>query len=89
MSYFMNKTFTIILPVYNEEDNLQRVEKELSNYIKTCPVKADVLIVNDGSSDNSLQIIENICLHNTNFSFITFEKNYGLSTAIKAGFDHV
>jgi glycosyltransferase involved in cell wall biosynthesis len=85
----MHRTFTIIVPVYNEEDNLQRVEKELSNYIKTCPVKADVLLVNDGSSDKSQQKIEKICSNNTNFSFITFKENKGLSAAIKAGFDHV
>jgi glycosyltransferase involved in cell wall biosynthesis len=85
----MNKTFTIIVPVYNEADNLERVEKELSEYLKSCPVKADVLLVNDGSSDNSQQIIENICSNNTGFSFITFKENKGLSAAIKAGFDHV
>lgn len=85
----MHRTFTIIVPVYNEEDNLQRVEKELSNYIKTCPVKADVLLVNDGSSDKSQQKIEKICSNNTDFSFITFKENKGLSAAIKAGFDHV
>jgi glycosyltransferase involved in cell wall biosynthesis len=85
----MNKTFTIIVPVYNEADNLESVEKELSEYLKSCPVKADVLLVNDGSSDNSQQIIENICSNNTGFSFITFKENKGLSAAIKAGFDHV
>jgi len=85
----MHRTFTIIVPVYNEEDNLQRVEKELSNYIKTCPIEADVLLVNDGSSDKSQQKIENICSNNIDFSFITFKENKGLSAAIKAGFDHI
>ena len=85
----LKKTFTIIVPVYNEEDNLQRVEKELSKYIKTCPVKADILIVNDGSSDNSQKIIEEICSKNDDFSFLSFKENRGLSAAIKAGFDFV
>ena len=85
----LKKTFTIIVPVYNEEDNLQRVEKELSKYIKICPVKADILIVNDGSSDNSQKIIEEICSKNDDFSFLSFKENRGLSAAIKAGFDFV
>jgi len=85
----MKKTFTIIVPVYNEEDNLLRVEKELSNYIKNCPVKADILLVNDGSSDKSQKIIEEICAKNNDFSFLSFKENRGLSAAIKAGFDHI
>jgi glycosyltransferase involved in cell wall biosynthesis len=86
---FTYKTFTIIVPVYNEEDNLFRVELELSKYIKKCAIKANILFVNDGSSDNSQKIIEDICSSNSNFSFITFKENKGLSAAIKAGFDHV
>ena len=85
----INKTFTIIIPVYNEEDNLFRVELELSKYIKNCPMQADILFVNDGSSDNSQNLIEDICSKDPLFSFIQFKENRGLSAAIKAGFDHV
>ena len=85
----INKTFTIIVPVYNEEENLFRVELELSKYIKNCPLKADILFVNDGSSDNSQNLIEDICSKDSLFSFIQFKENRGLSAAIKAGFDHV
>ncbi len=84
----MNRTFTIIVPIYNEEDNLRRVEKELLNYMNICPAKANILLVNDGSSDNSQQLIETICSGNSSFSFISFDKNNGLSSAIKAGFDY-
>lgn len=78
--------FTIVVPVYNEEDNLQRVEKELSKYLKIASKKTKVLFVNDGSKDNSQQLIEEICKNNPDFSFIQFEKNCGLSAAITAGF---
>ncbi len=78
--------FTIIVPVYNEEDNLDRVEKELSNYIKIASKKTKILFVNDGSKDNSQQIIERICANNTDFTFISFKENRGLSAAITAGF---
>ncbi len=85
----MNHEFTIIVPVYNEEDNLLRVEKELNNYIKIATKKTKVLFVNDGSTDNSQCLIEQICSNNLNFSYLLFEKNFGLSAAIKAGFDAV
>jgi len=85
----MQEELTVIVPVYNEEENLKRVEKELSEYIKIAHVPTTVLFVNDGSKDNSQKIIEEICISNPDFSYINFEKNCGLSAAIKAGFDHV
>ncbi|WP_339702087.1 glycosyltransferase family 2 protein [uncultured Marixanthomonas sp.] len=81
--------FTIIVPVYNEEDNLERVEEELLAYMKIATKKTAVLLVNDGSSDNSQSLIETICSKNEAFNYISFKENRGLSAAIKAGFDHV
>ena len=85
----MPEALTVIVPLYNEEDNLKRVEKELAEYIKIAHVPTQVLFVNDGSSDNSQKIIEDICNSNPDFKSISFEKNCGLSAAIKAGFDYV
>lgn len=84
----MKYEFTIVIPLYNEEPNLLRVEQELDNYIKKAPVKTCVLFVNDGSTDKSQQLIQEISGRNTNFKFISFDRNYGLSAAIKAGFDY-
>lgn len=85
----MNYEFTIIVPVYNEEDNLLRVEKELKAYCDIALKKTRILLVNDGSSDNSQALIEDICTRQSDFEFIQFRENRGLSAAIKAGFDHV
>lgn len=79
--------FTIIVPVYDEEENLTRVERELLAYTKIASKKTSILFVNDGSKDKSQQLIEEICHRNEAFHFISFDKNYGLSTALKAGFD--
>ncbi|MFD2541995.1 glycosyltransferase family 2 protein [Lacinutrix gracilariae] len=84
----MNFVFTIVVPVYNEEDNLLRVEKELLAYTKIAIKPTKILFVNDGSKDKSQEIIETICNRNTEFSFISFKENRGLSAAIKAGFDY-
>lgn len=85
----MNKTkeydFTIVVPVYNEEDNLKRVETELGGYLPKCPLKACVLLVNDGSRDRSLAMIKEICSRHADFFFISSTRNHGLSTAMKAG----
>jgi len=84
----MDYKFNIIVPVYNEEDNLERVEKELLAYTKTAMVPTTILFVNDGSKDQSQDLIDDICSRNENFNYILFEENRGLSAAIKAGFDY-
>jgi len=82
-----NYDLTIIVPVYNEEENLDRVEKELKNYLENGKTKAKVLFVNDGSKDKSQLMIEDICQNNEGFSYILLAQNMGLSAAIKAGID--
>ena len=84
----MSYEFTIIVPVYNEEDNLARVEEELLAYTKIASKTTKILFVNDGSKDKSQQLIEDICQRNDAFFYILFKENRGLSAAIKAGFDH-
>lgn len=84
-----NYQFTIIVPVFNEEENLVRVEKELLDYCKVALYPTAILFVNDGSTDKSLAMLQDICHRNAAFSFISFDRNYGLSAAIKAGVDHI
>lgn len=81
--------FTIIVPVFNEEDNLIRVEKEMLDYLKVAVKETEILFINDGSTDNSQKIIEIICKRNEKFHFLNFKENKGLSAAIKAGFDFI
>ncbi len=79
---------SIIIPVYNEEENLDRVAEVFEKYFQTAKIASKVIFVNDGSKDNSLQIIRSINKANPLFTYISFEKNRGLSAAIKAGFDY-
>ncbi|MGN1253257.1 MAG: glycosyltransferase [Prevotella sp.] len=89
----MNETakyeFTIVVPIYNEQDNLSRVEEQLSRFLPTSRMKACVLLVNDGSSDDSLKLMKEICQRQPDFFYISSNENHGLSTAMKAGIDTV
>jgi len=84
----MDFEITVIVPVFNEEDNLERVYQELSSYIGTAEKKVKVLLVNDGSTDGSLAKVREICIRDNRFFYCSFDRNYGLSAAIKAGFDY-
>jgi len=80
--------FTIIIPVYNEEENIYTLEEKLRQFLPHSLLPACILFVNDGSKDNSLHRINEICVRNTPFFYISLEKNGGLSAALKAGIDH-
>jgi glycosyltransferase involved in cell wall biosynthesis len=80
--------FTIIVPVYNEEENIYILEEKLRQFLPHSLLPACILFVNDGSKDNSLHRIKEICDRNNPFFYISLEKNGGLSAALKAGIDH-
>ncbi len=82
-----NYTLTIVVPVYNEEDNMPRLEEKLSAYVRQAPVSTCILFVNDGSTDHSLERMREICARHEAFFFCNLAKNGGLSTAMKAGID--
>lgn len=88
----MNKTInyqlTIVVPVYNEEDNIYSLEQKLGEFLPNSICTACVLFVNDGSRDNSKQRIMEVCARNKDFFYMDLAKNSGLSAAMKAGIDY-
>lgn len=87
----MNKTahyqFTIVVPVYNEEDNIYALEKTLTAFLPQSLCTACVLFVDDGSKDNSLERIKEVCARHEAFFYLALARNGGLSAAMKAGID--
>lgn len=79
---------TIVVPVYNEEESLPRFFLELDDFAMKSPVPLLVVFVNDGSNDQSLQLLAEECARRDYCSSLSLDRNYGLSTALKAGIDH-
>lgn len=79
---------TIVVPVYNEEDNIANLCRRLGDYLPKAACGACVLMVDDGSTDNSLTLIKEECSRRPDFHYISLAKNSGLSAAMKAGIDH-
>ncbi|MCD8293150.1 MAG: glycosyltransferase family 2 protein [Prevotellaceae bacterium] len=87
----MNKTsqyeLTVIVPVFNEEDNIAALEERLSAYLPQALRTTCVLFVNDGSKDTSLERIMEVCARHEGFFYLSLARNGGLSAALKAGID--
>ncbi|QMU28595.1 glycosyltransferase [Adhaeribacter radiodurans] len=81
-------SLTIIVPVFNEEECLQPFSEAMDAFLEKSPMPTQVLFVNDGSRDESLARIKQICASKTGYNYISLDKNYGLSTAFKAGIDY-
>lgn len=80
---------TVVVPVFNEEESLQRLFAAMKDYQQKASVKLAVLFVNDGSSDNSLTMIKEACETHPDFYYISLVHRSGLTGALKAGFNEV
>lgn len=79
---------SILIPVYNEKDNLQSIYDRLLAVVNGLNLDYELLFINDGSTDESLSIIKEFQSQNANVRFISFSRNFGHQIAISAGIDH-
>lgn len=80
---------TIIVPVYNEIDNMDALRTRLGSYIAAASVPTCVLFVDDGSTDGSGKALERMCAEVDGMYFVALRHNTGLTGALKAGIDCV
>lgn len=87
----MKKKVSILLPAYNEEASFGLLEQCMSQVICDNPdYDWEFLLVNDGSSDNTLQLMEKLYQQDSaHYSFLDLSRNYGKEIAMMAGFDYV
>ena len=81
-----NIHLSIVIPVYNEEESLELLYNSIINNLKNTNLNFEIIFIDDGSSDNSWNVIKTISKKKTNLSSIKFRKNYGKSDALDAGF---
>ncbi|HSP87227.1 MAG TPA: glycosyltransferase family 2 protein [Ignavibacteriaceae bacterium] len=77
---------SIIIPLLNEEESLVLIANEIRKILKPYEIGFEVFFVDDGSTDNSLKVIKEICRTDKRFKFLSFRKNYGKSAALQVGF---
>jgi glycosyltransferase involved in cell wall biosynthesis len=80
---------SLIIPVYNEEENLTGLFAEICSAVKPLNRTWEVVFVDDGSTDSSLEILRNIAKQEPeHVTVIVFRRNFGQTAAISAGLDH-
>jgi len=79
---------SIVIPLYNEEENVELLYESVSKALKDSGRRWEIIMVDDGSSDGTLDLLKKIAAVETNLKVISFRRNFGQTAAMSAGFDN-
>jgi dolichol-phosphate mannosyltransferase len=79
---------SVVIPVYNEQEILPELHRRLTESLGTLGLSYEVVLVNDGSRDESPRLMAEICARDKAFRAIHFSRNFGHQAAVTAGIDH-
>lgn len=77
---------SVVIPLFNEDESLPELCSWITRVMDQEQLSYEVLLIDDGSSDNSWDVITQICAGNPAFKGIQFQRNYGKSAALNEGF---
>lgn len=84
-----NKIYlSVILPVFNEEDNIQLQYEDLIKSIKPLKISYELIFIDDGSIDKSFNLLSDIAKKDKHTKIISFRRNFGQTAALSAGIDN-
>jgi glycosyltransferase involved in cell wall biosynthesis len=79
---------SIVLPVYNEQENITLQYQHIVESLKTSGLKYEIIFVDDGSEDRSVEILEDIAQKDKRVKLVVFRRNFGQTAAMAAGIDY-
>jgi polyisoprenyl-phosphate glycosyltransferase len=85
----MNPEFSIIIPIYNEQENIHKLYDRLKAVMNGMNVSHEFVFVNDGSRDRSMILIKELAAKDNSVHYINLSRNFGHQIAVTAGIDHV
>ena len=80
---------SVVIPLYNEEESLPELVEWIHRVMETHQLSYEIILVDDGSSDKSWSVIEQLKTKNQSIKGIKFRRNYGKSAALHAAFEIV
>jgi len=81
-------TLSLVLPIYNEEEVIPELHTRLQEFLGKLALPAEVVFVNDGSKDRSMELLREITQGEPRYRVLSFARNFGHQTAITAGVDY-
>jgi dolichol-phosphate mannosyltransferase len=84
----MKITYSIVAPIYNEKDNLPELHRRVSEVMNSTGEPWELVLVDDGSSDGSTDMILELAKQDKHIRPVTFARNFGHQIAITAGWDY-
>jgi glycosyltransferase involved in cell wall biosynthesis len=78
---------SIIVPIYNEEENIADLHAGINGALAGLPLEYEVILVDDGSTDNSFPLLKDIAREDKRVKVIRLRRNFGQTAAMTAGFD--
>ncbi|CAH6808425.1 Polymyxin resistance protein ArnC, glycosyl transferase [Vibrio chagasii] len=79
---------SIIVPFYNEQEVLEEFHSRLTKVLDSLPITSEIVYVDDGSKDNSLDVVSSFTSINSSISVIGLSRNFGKESAMSAGLEH-
>ena len=79
---------SVVIPVLNEVENIPQLYDEILHVLEAMAKPFEILFIDDGSTDDSLAILEEIQKKDDRVVVISFRRNFGQTAALSAGFDH-
>jgi glycosyltransferase involved in cell wall biosynthesis len=83
------KKVSIVVPLYNEEESLRPLYSEIKKSLKSIQCEHEILFIDDGSSDKSLNVIKDLARIDNKVRYFSFRTNYGKSAALQVAFKNV
>jgi len=80
-------TLSVVIPLYNEEENVQMLFERLKGTLDHLKKEYEIIFVDDGSTDRTLSILEDIQAKDKNVVVLSLRRNFGQTAAFAAGFD--
>ena len=78
---------SVVVPVLNEEESLSLLHDSLTKVLSDSDLSYEIIVVDDGSTDGSLQVLRELQAQGENLRVVSFRRNYGQTAAFAAGFD--
>ena len=80
---------SIIVPCYNEGESIKYTYQEIKKVLNNMNIQHEIVFINDGSKDNTLQILKNIGQNDKSVKYISFSRNFGKEAGMLAGLEYI